>query len=67
MIEYHVLGLHTQFIGEILDTKIDENVLGSEGYPDIRKIQPIIFSSKVSDYSRVGEFIGKAFEIGKDQ
>jgi flavin reductase (DIM6/NTAB) family NADH-FMN oxidoreductase RutF len=66
MIEYHELGLHTQFIGEILDIKIDESVLDEDGNPEIGKIQPIIFSPKDRDYNGIGETIGKAFEIGKN-
>jgi flavin reductase (DIM6/NTAB) family NADH-FMN oxidoreductase RutF len=29
------IGLHTQFIGEIVDTKIDEEMLADDGLPDI--------------------------------
>jgi flavin reductase (DIM6/NTAB) family NADH-FMN oxidoreductase RutF len=38
------IGLHTQFIGEILDVKADESVLGEKGLPDIEKVRPIVFS-----------------------
>ncbi|MBU4354024.1 MAG: flavin reductase family protein, partial [Proteobacteria bacterium] len=31
------IGLHTLFIGEILDVKADEHVLGENGFPDIEK------------------------------
>jgi len=31
------IGMHTQFIGEILDVKVDESVLGPDGKPDIGK------------------------------
>ena len=33
------IGLHTEFIGEILDVKADESCLGSDGFPDIEKDQ----------------------------
>src|SRR6185369_13659636 len=36
------IGLHTQFIGEILDVKADEAVLGTDGLPDIMRIRPLI-------------------------
>ncbi len=31
------IGLHTLFVGEILDIKADESVLDEKGNPDIRK------------------------------
>ena len=59
------IGLHTQFIGEILDVKADESVLGERGLPDIEKVSPVIFSPERRVYHRVGEYIGDAFSIGK--
>ena len=63
----HVIevGLHTQFIGEILDVKADESVLSEKGVPDIEKVKPIIFSPEVRQYHKVGDYLGEAFSIGK--
>jgi flavin reductase (DIM6/NTAB) family NADH-FMN oxidoreductase RutF len=60
------IGLHTQFIGEIVDVKADEAVLSEKGSPDIGKIKPIIFTPESRTYWSVGQCIGKAFSIGKD-
>jgi flavin reductase (DIM6/NTAB) family NADH-FMN oxidoreductase RutF len=59
------IGLHTQFIGEILDVKSEESMLGENGQPDIRKIKPILFVPDARTYHKVGEYIGDAFSIGK--
>lgn len=59
------IGLHTQFIGEILDVKADESVLGEKGVPDIEKVLPIIFSPETRHYHKVGDYLGDAFSIGK--
>jgi flavin reductase (DIM6/NTAB) family NADH-FMN oxidoreductase RutF len=59
------IGLHTQFIGEILDVKADESVLSEKGVPDIKKLSPIIFSPEVRQYYKVGDYLGEAFSIGK--
>jgi len=59
------IGLHTQFIGEILDVKADEAVLGDDGLPQIEKIKPLIFSPSNPSYYGLGEYIGKAFSLGK--
>lgn len=59
------IGLHTEFIGEILDVKADESVLDSQGYPDIEKVRPLIFTPGAGVYHGVGRELGKAFSIGK--
>lgn len=67
VIHQYEIGLHTHFVGEILDVKIDENTLANDGKPDIEKICPIVFSPEAQQYHRIGTLIGKAFEIGKKQ
>ncbi|MFH0777777.1 MAG: flavin reductase family protein [Candidatus Eisenbacteria bacterium] len=59
------IGLHTQFIGAIVDVKADEAVLGESGYPDITKVKPCIYVPGEQKYYGVGKFLGKGFEIGK--
>ena len=59
------IGLHTQFIGEILDVKIDEAMLGEKGLPDIEKIRPLLFSPEIRTYHKIGEYLGQAFSIGR--
>ncbi len=60
------IGVHIQFIGEILDVKADEAMLNDEGVPDIEKVKPILFAPEMQAYYGVGDFLGKAFSIGKD-
>ncbi len=59
------IGLHTQFIGEILDVKADESVLNDKGQPDIDKVKPIIFAPFLRTYHSIGNKLGDAFSIGK--
>ncbi|HIJ65264.1 MAG TPA: flavin reductase family protein, partial [Candidatus Hydrogenedentes bacterium] len=59
------LGLHTQFVGEILDVKADEAALDDKGHISIEKVQPFTFAPADKGYYRVGEFIGEAFSIGR--
>jgi flavin reductase (DIM6/NTAB) family NADH-FMN oxidoreductase RutF len=65
VIHYYEIGLHTHFVGEIMDVKIDEEMLTDEGKPDIEKIRPIVYSPEANKYHGIGEFIGKAFDMGK--
>jgi len=59
------LGLHTQFIGEIVDVKADSEVLGDDGLPDILKIKPLIYDTGHKGYYGVGQYLGQAFSVGK--
>lgn len=60
------IGLHTQFIGEVLDIKAEESVLSENGLPDIQKIHPILFVPENRMYYGVGQYLGKAFSSGKE-
>ena len=59
--EVFELGLHTQFVGEIMDVKADENVLNEKGEIDIEMVKPIIFTAGSNTYHRVGDKIQDAF------
>ena len=59
------IGLHTQFIGEIVDVKADADVLGDDGLLDIMKIKPLIYDTSHKGYHGVGPLLGKAFTVGK--
>ena len=60
------LGLHTQFVGEILDVKADEEMLDAAGKPDIEKLRPMLFAPECREYYGFGQSLGQAFSIGKD-
>lgn len=59
------IGLHTQFIGEIVDVKADTDVLGEDGQPDIMRIKPLIYDTSQKGYHCVGPLLGRAFTVGK--
>ncbi|UCG81230.1 MAG: flavin reductase family protein [Desulfobacterales bacterium] len=59
------IGLHTQFVGEIMDVKVDESVLGEKGVPDIEKVRPFLYAPEGHGYYSVGSYLGQAFSIGK--
>jgi flavin reductase (DIM6/NTAB) family NADH-FMN oxidoreductase RutF len=60
------LGLHTEFVGEVVDVKVEEVALGENGRPDIEKVRPILFGPGQSSYHGVGQYLGKAFSLGKE-
>jgi flavin reductase (DIM6/NTAB) family NADH-FMN oxidoreductase RutF len=64
LLKYTELGSHTQFIGEIMDVKVDESVLGDDGVPSMEKLRPFVFAPGNGGYYGTGRYIGKAYAIG---
>ena len=66
VIEIIEIGLHTEFIGEIMDVKADSSVIDEKNLLDVEKVKPILWSPPNGTYHRVGENIGQSFSIGKE-
>jgi len=62
--EYHDLGSHRQFIGEVVDSKIDERLLDAEGYVNMDLFDPIIYGQ--GKYYSGLELIENIIEIVPD-
>ena len=60
------LGLHTQFVGEVIDAKANESIIGNDGAIDIKKLKPLLFTPDTQDYYGVGKYVDKVFSAGKD-
>jgi flavin reductase (DIM6/NTAB) family NADH-FMN oxidoreductase RutF len=58
------LGLHTRFVGEIIDVKAEESVLGEDGSMDIERVDPFFYVPGKRTYYRIGPYLGKAHSIG---
>jgi flavin reductase (DIM6/NTAB) family NADH-FMN oxidoreductase RutF len=59
------LGLHTQFIGRIMNVIADESVVNEKGKIDPEKVRPLVFTPGFKQYYALGEPLGRAFSIGK--
>jgi flavin reductase (DIM6/NTAB) family NADH-FMN oxidoreductase RutF len=59
------LGMHTQFVGEVLDVKADEEVLGQDGAVRIEALRPLIYAPDTQEYYGVGKLVEKVFSAGK--
>ncbi len=59
------LGSHELFVGEVISTWCDENAL-TAGNPDIEKMEPFTLTMPDNRYWAVGEFLGKAWSIGRE-
>lgn len=61
--EYHDLGSHRQFIGKVIDVKVDKAVLDANGAIDMDLLKPIIYAN--GGYYRTGSFIGNQSNLLK--
>ena len=59
------IGLHTQFIGEIKDIKVEKSVLNKQGIVDIKKVKPFLFNPADRTYHAIGKYLADAFSVGK--
>lgn len=67
IIQVFEIGLHTQFIGEVMDVKIDDTIQEKGDQPIIEQIKPLIFAPDDSrSYYGIGKQIGQAFSIGNN-
>jgi flavin reductase (DIM6/NTAB) family NADH-FMN oxidoreductase RutF len=58
-------GTNEIFIGEIVETYTEERYM-TNGLPDIKKVNPIIFSMHDNNYWKVGDHLGQAWKIGME-
>jgi flavin reductase (DIM6/NTAB) family NADH-FMN oxidoreductase RutF len=65
VVAVHELGLHTQFIGEVKDVKIDEACLDEDGHIDVGKLDPLAFAPETGAYFVLGALVGRAYSLGK--
>jgi flavin reductase (DIM6/NTAB) family NADH-FMN oxidoreductase RutF len=66
LLHTHELGLHTQFVGEVLDVKVDGAALDERGSPRIEAVRPFLYAPGDRAYYGVGRCLGKAFSIGRE-
>jgi flavin reductase (DIM6/NTAB) family NADH-FMN oxidoreductase RutF len=58
------IGFHTQFIGQIIDVKAEEAVIGRNGLPVAEKVNPLISSACDRAYYALGEYLEPAYSPG---
>lgn len=57
------IGLHTQFIGEVVDIKVEEAMLKPDGSPDSGNLGVFVL---LDGYRRMGDYLAKPFSVGKE-
>ena len=67
VIHTYEIGLHTQFIGEILDVKLDQSALTDDGLPDIKKLIPLFIQAKYKPIIELARTLVKPLTSEKNQ
>ena len=57
----HELGMHTQYVGEIMDVKVEEGITGEKGVPDVGLLKPIFYDPGTRGYYGAGQRIESAY------
>jgi flavin reductase (DIM6/NTAB) family NADH-FMN oxidoreductase RutF len=65
LVDRMVLGTHTWFIGEVVETHVDEAVLSTTGDLDITALDPLVFIITNSQYHALGSKVDDAFKNSK--
>jgi flavin reductase (DIM6/NTAB) family NADH-FMN oxidoreductase RutF len=70
LIETHELGLHTQYIGQVMNVQIEEGCLDEKGDVIVDRLRPIAFFPGPTVYHGIGGFLGDGYsnrELGTDE
>lgn len=59
------LGLHTLFVGEILDVKVEDKCLNADAKVTAELVQPFSWAPSDNAYYALGDKLGKGFSVGK--
>ena len=57
--------MDTVYFGRVVTVYVDDEVL-TEGTPDWRKINPLLFTFPDKGYWRLGDYVAEAWRVGKD-
>lgn len=58
-------GGEKRFVGEVVNTRVDEAILDEEGRVDFAHMRPIVYDSTRRIYRVVGEEVGGAWDAGR--
>jgi flavin reductase (DIM6/NTAB) family NADH-FMN oxidoreductase RutF len=59
-------GTNELFVGEIVEVYVRDDCLNLKGAPDIKRIDPLLFSQPDNNYWRLGELLAPAWNVGRE-
>lgn len=65
VVEIQDLMGEKHIVGRIINTQVDESILGDDGKVDFDRMRPICYDSTHRDYRVIGDIVGGAWDAGK--
>ena len=65
VIDTYVIDGFNNYICNILNTYVEEEMIDDKGKPDYEKLKPVLFEMPTYKYLRTGEVIGDCVKMGK--
>ena len=59
-------GTNELFLGDIVEVHVSDACLDIKGMPDVKKIDPLLFSQPDNNYWKLGELPAPAWRVGRD-
>lgn len=60
-----VLGDWVMFLGEIVETQVDADLIDSSGSIDVKELDPLVYCATIREYWQLGTKLGDGFNAGK--
>jgi flavin reductase (DIM6/NTAB) family NADH-FMN oxidoreductase RutF len=59
-------GTNELFLGDIVEVHVSDACLDIKGMPDVKRIDPLLFSQPDNNYWRLGELLAPAWRVGRE-
>lgn len=59
-------GTNELFLGDIIEVHVSDACLDIKGMPDVKKIDPLLFSQPDNNYWKLGELLAPAWRVGRE-
>ena len=59
-------GTNELFLGDIVEVHVSDACLDIKGMPDVKKIDPLLFSQPDNNYWKLGELLAPAWRVGRE-
>lgn len=63
LVHAYEMDLHTMFIGEIVDVKVDPSCLDADGRVDVSLMRPVVFNTGKGTFHALGRSLGTTGEL----
>jgi flavin reductase (DIM6/NTAB) family NADH-FMN oxidoreductase RutF len=65
MIQECPYNIECMFLGEIVETQVDADLIDSSGSIDVKELDPLVYCTTIREYWQLGTKLGDGFNAGK--